>query len=344
MVYIREFRPPIAKEWNEYVFRHKNATFFHLTEWKDVVEETFGHRALYLYAENDGQISGILPLFLVDSRMFGRMLVSTAFAVYGGPVADRIETETLLIQRAEELGVELGVDYVELRRNSVTASSLPRTDLYVRFRQRLFDDPEENFKAMPREARRLVRKARKAGLSSEVSQTRLTEFYDIYQRNVKRLGTPVYPKKLFQNLMRRFGDRCNILSVLYQGKVIAAVMTFYFRDTVLPYYGGSLLKYNNNTYAPNNFMYWELMRYGIENEYKWFDFGRSKVGTGAYHFKKHFGMSPEPLDYQYILIRRQTLPNLNPMNPKYQLFIRIWKHLPLWMTRIIGPQVVRNIP
>lgn len=341
---IKDFSAARAEKWDEYVLRSKKASFFHLTGWKKVIEDTFGHRSVYLYAENNGDVCGILPMFYVNSWMFGRMLVSTAFAVYGGPIAERCEIETALVERAREIGIDRGVDYIELRILGTHVRELPHTDLYVTFRQALHDDPEENFSAMPREARRLVRKARKAGLKAEVGRERIDEFYEIYHKNVRRLGTPVFPKKLFRNLLNEFQDSCKILSVLYQGKVIAAVLTFFFKDTVLPYYGGSVAEYNNNVYAPNNFMYWELMKYGIEHGYKWFDFGRSKVGTGAYHFKRHFGMKPEPLNYQYILIRKKDIPNLNPTNPSYRALIGMWKRLPLRVTRILGPCIVKYIP
>lgn len=342
---IKYYKNTIAEEWDEYVLRSINSTFCHLIGWKNVIEKTFGHKSHYIYAESDEKICGILPLFLVTSVVFGKFFISTPFAVYGGICADSTEAENLLFEHAKKMAEELAVDYLEFRNIQDSNCDLPKSELYVTFLQELFnDDLEKNWNTMPRETRRLVRKAKSAGLKSTIECDHLDKFYDVYSRSVKNLGTPVFPKKLFKNFLDEFPDNSNMLHVWHEDKIIASVFNFYFQETILPYYGGALSEYNNNKFAPNNFMYWELMKYGIDNGYKIFDFGRSKIGTGAYNFKRHFGMEPTPLHYKYYLVKRNELPNLNPTNPKYKILIDTWKKLPIGIANLIGPHIVKYIP
>ncbi|MFQ5754412.1 MAG: FemAB family XrtA/PEP-CTERM system-associated protein [bacterium] len=336
----------IHQQWDDYVYNSPRGTFCHLMGWQNVIKKTFAHTPFYFYAEQGDKICGVLPLFFVRSHLFGKMLVSNAFAVYGGAITDNAKVERALVEEAIELGKRFGVDYVEFRNREkgIPVRSMHSSDLYVTFRQQLFDDPEENFKVMPREARRLVRRAKEAGLQAEFSRGHIDEFYHVYSSSVRNLGTPVFPRKLFENFLSEFQETADILYIWFRNKVVAAVLSFYFRDTVMPYYGGSLKEYNNNKIAPNNFMYWTLIEKGCKRGLKWFDFGRSKSNTGAYDFKRHFGIEPEPLHYQYALINQKNLPNLNPLNPKFGPLISLWKHLPLSLTQIIGPRIVKNIP
>ncbi len=344
-VMVREFTSDLAEEWDRYVLASQSGSFCHLIGWKNVIEKTFGYRSFYACAHGDGKICGILPLFLVKSFLFGSFLVSTPFAAYGGICADDIETEALLLAYAKEIASAHNVDYVELRNIEAKYPELPKSELYVTFLQELHrEDEEKNWKLLPRETRRLIRKAKQVGLSAVVDRSNLDQFYNIYSRSVRDLGTPVFPISLFQNFMDEFPEDCNILKVYHEDKIIAAVLVFYFRDRVMPYYAGALKEYNNNRHSPNNFMYWELIRYGIENDYGIFDFGRSKVGTGTYNFKRHFGMNPMTLNYQYFLYKSKELPNLNPLNPKFQLPIRLWKKLPLRCANAIGPAIVKYLP
>lgn len=341
---IKNYSDQVRHKWDEYVFAKQGSTFCHLIGWKNVIEKTFGHRSLYYYAESDGKVCGILPLFLIKSILFGKFIVSIPFAVYGGICADNEDVEKLLYEKAIEIARSQQVDYLELRNIERNGNNLPQSELYVTFFQELYENPDKNLNIMPRETRRLIRKANDAGLKAVFSRNDIDSFYVIYSRSVKELGTPVFPKILFQNFLAEFPDNSNILKVNYEDKVIASVLVFYFKDRVMPYYGGALREYNNNKIAPNNFMYWELMKYGIENGYKIFDFGRSKVDTGPYHFKRHFGMTPTPLNYKYYLVKKKELPNLNPTNSKFQLMIKLWQKLPLSVANLLGPRIVKYIP
>jgi FemAB-related protein (PEP-CTERM system-associated) len=328
--------------WDEYVLSNPNATFFHLSGWQRILETTFPYRSFSFAEIKDGRISGILPLFLVRNLPFGHSLVSVPLAVYGGICADDSDTEFALLNHARQMADRMGVRYLELR-NQVSLEGMPVKDLYVTFRKEIFSDPEKNLAAIPRKQRRMTRQGEKYGLSVSIGgEELLNGFYNVYAQSVRNLGTPVYPIGLFQCLLREFGSSCRILAVFHQKEMVAAVMTFFFRDQVLPYYGGALRA--AFSYGANDFMYWSLLSYGAEQGYKIFDFGRSKKGSGPYDFKRHWGFDPTPLPYQYHLVQQREMPNLSPNNPKFSLAIELWKKMPLSMTQWLGPKIIRYFP
>lgn len=338
---IKQLMQQDVQRWDAYVEQAEEASFFHRAGWRRVLEQAFGHRACFLFAERAGEIVGILPLGHIRSRIFGNTLISTPFCVYGGVVADDDAARQVLEQAAIELAQKLGVDCLELRNQSVRHEDWPaKRDLYVTFRKEIDADLDQNMKNIPRKQRAMVRKGIKAGLESCWDEG-IERFYDAYSRSVHALGTPVFSRRYFQVLKQVFGDDCRILSVTRNGQLIASVMNFYFKDQVLPYYGGGTEQ--ARAVKGNDFMYWEVMRRACEAGIKVFDYGRSKVGTGSYSFKKNWGFEPEPLNYEYVLVKADTVPDINPLNPKYRLFISAWKKMPLAMTRIVGPYIVRNL-
>jgi len=330
--------------WDEFVRAHPEGTFFHLTGWKKVIEKTFGHQSFYFYVVEGPEIRGILPLFLIKSPLFGRFLVSVAFATYGGLLAEDEIAAAGLLASAQRLTERLGLDYLELRNLYRQEKGWPTKDLYYTFRKEILPEEEANLKAVPRKQRRMIRVARdKYKLKSVIGRYELLDtMYEIYARSVHSLGSPVYPKSLFRNLLDEFPE-ANILIVYSpEGQPLAGVLSFYYKDEVLPYYGGSVRE--GKRLAANDFMYWELMRYACQRGYKIFDFGRSKKGTGPFSFKKHWGFEPKPLYYQYYLCKTKEMPNLSPVNPKFQMFIKLWQRMPFGLTKIIGPKIVKYIP
>jgi FemAB-related protein (PEP-CTERM system-associated) len=326
--------------WDEFVDRCPEASFFHKAGWKTVLDKAYGHPTLYLFAERDGEIEGILPLAQVKSLLFGNTLVSTPFCVYGGIAAVDKEAESALANAACEHAKKLGVDALELRNQRPSDRQWPTKDLYVTFRKEIDPDPEVNMKAIPRKQRAMVRKGIKAGLVGE-NGCDWQRLYGVYSESVRNLGTPVFPAKYFRILAEVFGSDCDVLMVTHEGQDVAGVMSFYFRDEVLPYYGGSAGQ--ARALKANDFMYWELMRQSAERGVRIFDYGRSKEGTGSYSFKKNWGFVPEPLHYEYFLVKSDQVPDINPMNPKYQLFIKAWKKLPLPIANLVGPLLARNL-
>ena len=229
---------------------------------------------------------------------------------------------------------------LEIRNKAQKYPDRPYKELYVYFRKELDADIDKNFLAIPRKQRAMVRKGIEAGLTS-VIDTNVDSIYKAYPESVRNLGTPVFSKKYFQILKDVFGHQCEVLSVLYNGQLIASVMSFYFKDEILPYYGGGTEL--SRILKGNDFMYWEVMRRAVENGIKVFDFGRSKIGTGSYSFKKNWGFSPQQLYYEFYLVKSTSIPDVNTLNPKYKFFIAAWKRLPLSISQVIGPFLAKNL-
>lgn len=328
------------ERWDTFVDRCPEATFFHYSGWHRVIRQAFGHEPYYLYAERSGTLEGIVPLVHLKSWLFGNALISLPFCVYGGIAAQSDEARVALDGAARSLAERLGVDYLEYRNRDRSVPDLMTKDLYVTFRKELYADPEENMRAIPRKQRAVVRKGIKAGLKSEWDDD-LDRFYTAYAQSVRNLGTPVFSKDYFRILKDVFRDRADILTVTHDGRAVSSVMSFYFRDEVLPYYGGGTQEARQ--LKANDFMYWELMRRSCERGIRIFDYGRSKIDSGSWSFKKNWGFVPEPLYYQYHLVKARALPDVSPRNPKYRLFISAWKRLPVTLTNILGPMIARSL-
>ena len=326
--------------WNDYVHVAEDATFFHLAEWQTIFDKVLGHRTYYMLAKQGSEIAGIFPLVHVKSRLFGSALISVPFSVYGSVLANDASVKAALIENAVKLGQQLKVDYVELRELQDSGLDWETKDLYVTFRKTLLPTEEENFKAIPRKQRAMVRKAIDSGLTS-AWDSNIDRFYAMYSESVRNLGTPVLAKKYYQALFDIFADKCSVLTILNDDEPVSSVLNFYFKDQVLPFYGGGTTA--ARACKANDFMYWELMRLSVEQGIKIFDFGRSKNGAGSYRFKKHWGFEPQPLYYRFHLINATQMPDLSPVNPKLQLAVKMWQKLPLPVSRTLGPIIARNL-
>ncbi len=300
-----------------------------------------------LLAERDGELCGVLPLFHIRSKLFGSMLISTPNAVYGGAIADDSESHRAMIESAKALAVKLRVDYLELRNTDSTGdefydADFHRQNLYVSFDHPITPDENAMMKSFPRDVRRMIRLGIASGLISQIGREELLDdFYQVYATSLRNLGTPVFPKKLFAEFLREFPASSDVLLIRQNGKIAAGVLSFYFRDTVMPYYGGAYREFNRA--GVNNFMYWELMRLSAARGFTRFDFGRSKIGAGAYQFKRGWRMTERALPYNFFLVRAAKMPNLNPTNPNFKLMIEIWKRMPLGLTKMIGPKIVKHL-
>ncbi len=330
-----------AARWNEFVFNCPEATFFHRAEWQGILREVFRHPTYFLYAERDGEILGVLPLAHVKSLLFGNALTALPFAVYGGVAASHPEAAQALEEEAQKLAVRLGVDHLEFRNRAPRHDDWPTQPLYVTFRKEILPEVEANMLAIPRKQRAMVRKGIKNGLISTVDGNS-DRFFKVFADNVHRHGTPAMPKRYFETLLKVFGKDCEILTITTaDGQLLSSVLSFYFRDEVLPYYAGDDERARN--LAANDFKYWELMRRSCERGLKVFDYGRSKIDTGPYAFKKNWGFEPQPLHYEYCLYKIDSIPQNNPNNTKYKLFIEAWRRMPLAMANWLGPHIVRNL-
>ncbi len=337
---VHQLQTENVQKWDEFVLSCPDATFFHRAGWQRVINHALGHKTYFLYVTLKGTIQGVLPLAEINSYLFGHSLSSLPFCVYGGIAATSEQARTALDQAAQTLASQLGVDYLEYRNIRARHQDWPTKDLYVTFRKEIHSETELNMQAIPRKQRAMVRKGIKAGLQSVIDQD-TERFFTAYSTSVHRLGTPVFSRKYFRVLKQVFPDDCELLTITKDGRTISSVMSFYFRDEVLPYYGGGTNEARN--LAGNDFMYWELMRRACEREYKIFDFGRSKRDTGSFDFKKNWGFEPQQLHYEYQLHQSDKIPDHNPLNPKYQIFIKTWQKLPLVVANLIGPHIVRSL-
>ena len=299
------------------------------------------HETHFIYFEVDGRIEGVLPLAHVKSLFFGNSLVSLPFAVYGGVAACSMAAADALEAEAQRLARHLSVDHLELRNIQARHADWPAQDLYVTFRKPILPSEEANMLAIPRKQRAMVRKGLKHGLRSEID-TGIERFFPLYADNVHRHGTPALSRRYFEALLHEFGMDAEVLTVVTpDGRALSSVLSFYFRDEVLPYYAGDHV--DARDLAANDFKYWDLMRRACARGIKVFDYGRSKQGTGPYAFKKNWGFEPTPLRYEYCLYKRSDVPQNNPANAKYRLLIESWRRMPLAFANWLGPHVVRSL-
>ncbi|MFN7917502.1 MAG: FemAB family XrtA/PEP-CTERM system-associated protein [Vicinamibacterales bacterium] len=331
-------------EWDAYVNAHPKAVCYHLYGWRGVIARAFGHDAFYLAARRAGAVAGVLPLVEMRSAIFGRFLVSLPFVNYGGVLADDAATERFLFDHAADLAASRKLDHVELRHFTPHFPEAPSRQHKVTMLLPLAPDVEAMWTVLDRKVRNQVRKAEKSGLTSAVGGAELIDaFYPVFATNMRDLGTPVYARRLFEEVFRAFPDRTRMFIVrAADGRCVAAGVGLRFRDTVEMPWASSLREFK--AASPNNLLYWEALKHAISTGANTFDFGRSTPNEGTYNFKAQWGAEPVPLCWEYRLLKGQALPDSSPKNAKFSLAISIWQRLPLWLANTVGPGIVRSIP
>ena len=329
-----------ASEWDAFVAAAAGGTFFHCIGWKDVLEGCFGFRPHYLVARRGGAMVGALPLFAVGGGLLGRSLLSLPFAVEGGICGGDSAARAALEAAAIEIQRSTAARSLELRDGLDSGPFQVREGTYFRFRRALAPTDEENMAAIPRKQRRMIRVAQGKGLTSSFDRRHLDAFHDLYARSVRNLGSPVFAPRYFRALLDRFPDHSSLLTIWNGGTPVAGVLSFYFRDVVMPYYSGSRREFRD--LAANDFMYWELMRDARARGCGVFDFGRSKKDTGAFAFKCHWGFEPEPLRYRVHVENGAAAADQPASDGSVQLLRRTWRHLPLPLTKLVGPFLIRR--
>ncbi len=338
--------------WDAYVAGHREGTLFHTLIWRDAVSEAFGHPSRYLMAMRGDRVAGVFPLARVDSRLAGTLLVSVPYGVYGGTLADDDEAHRALLDRAMTLADQAGAQWLDIRSIHARWPELPIQDRYVTFRKALPDDPDRVMAELPRKARAAARQARERfGLVSRYDDARLDQVWRLYSESMRRLASPNYPIRFFRALAERTrsgwheGVRIGHLVQIIEhgGRPIAGLISFIYRDTLLPYFAGCDERFEK--YHPHNFMYLSAMEKGVELGCREFDFGRTRIDNeGSYNFKRFQGFEPTPLQYQYFVPAGGRAPDLTPNNPKLQLSRRLWPKLPLAVTRPLGAWLSKSIP
>jgi FemAB-related protein (PEP-CTERM system-associated) len=330
-------------EWDAFVHRHGDATVDHLWGWRPVFDDVFGHRTQYLAARRGEAVVGVLPLVLFRSGLIGRAVVSLPFLNYGGVLADNADAVRALTDRAVAIAREWGASHLELRHRRRLVDSAPSREHKLALVRPLPATVEALWSGTDRKVRNQVRKAQKEGLSTAMGGAELVdEFYGVFARNMRDLGTPVYSKRLFTETLRVFADRTRIFVVRSGGRAVAAAIALAFRATVLVPWASSLRQFRHQ--CPNMLLYWSMLEQAARDGMTAFDFGRSSPGGGTHQFKLQWGAEPSPLVWEYPFLEGREVPDHSPANPKFQTAIAVWKHCPLWLANAVGPHIVRAIP
>lgn len=333
-------------EWDEYVQNNNYSNIYHQIRWKNIIENTFGHKGYYLMAKDNGTVRGLLPLFSINSFLFGRYLISLPFLDRAGVIADNPQIANLLCDKAIAMAQQTQVDFLEMRNQG----QINHVDLITA-------TPKVNFvlsselaadilwkKVLQKNVKNKVRKAWKKGVYIDIgsSEQYINDFYNVYCIHMRYLGTPVYPHKYFLNIFNEFSDKIIIILAKHKDKIIGGKIVLAFKNTLYFISQYSLRKYNE--FHPNNLLYWTAIEYASQNGYKFCDMGRSNIDSGPFYFKKQWGAEVHQLYWQYYLFKAKQIPKLSPTNPKFLLAINIWKRLPLGATKIFGPLIAKHIP
>lgn len=329
--------------WDAYVHESRAASQYHLWRWRRVIEETYGHSSHYLAATVDGQIQGVLPLVAIRSRLFGGFLVSLPFLNYGGILASTEEAQNALLDYAIELARRLGMRHVELRQGNPRDLNWQEASPKVAMIVPLPRTPDEILGKLSSRLRNKIRNASKSGLVTRWGGSDLVkDFYSVFAVNMRNLGTPVYPRAWFENVMRFVGPDCRILTLWKDGRPAAATLITTFRDFVELPWIASLPE--ERKLQSTVLLYWTALEWAVENGYSRVDLGRCTPGGGTYQFKRQWNCDEVKLHWYYWLAPGVALPQLRPENPRYRVAIWLWRHLPLGVANRLGPRIVRSIP
>lgn len=318
-------------------------TPFHRPAWLRAVERGTGQRAFGVIAERRGMLCGWLPLSEVRSPFFPAALVSSGFAVAGGPLADCPSTAAHLCKAATELAQRLSCASVELRAPNAPAEWTTISGKHANFSARLAADDEAQLLAIPRKQRAEVRKGleRPFALTVGHSADDRAAHYAVYAESVRNLGTPVFPQGLLDAVLDEFGGEADIMTLRFDGAPVSSVLTIYHRGVAMPYWGGGTRA--ARTSRANERLYYELMLHARRRGCHSFDFGRSKIGSGAFSYKKNWGFEPTPLSYAVWSAPGSFARNVDPTSDAYSARIALWKRLPLAVANRLGPPIARGL-
>lgn len=328
------------RAWETYVTAHPESTGYHSWGWQRVFKRAFGHDSIYLVAKHDGRIVGALPLVFIKSSIFGRSLTSMAFLNYGGIIADTEAVGRALLSAAADTARRLGCHHVELRHFERQFPDLPCREHKVTMCLPL---EGVTWDTLDRKVRNQIRKAQKSELTAiRGGRELLDEFYAVFARNMRDLGTPVYSRRLFEGVLAQFPERAALHVVRLGSQAVAGGLTFRTDGRVEVPWASSVRDYN--ALCPNHLLYWSVIESAIGSGATLMDFGRSTPNEGTFKFKEQWGARPVPLHWEYVLPGGGTLPAIAAGNPKFRLMVEGWKRLPLSVASRLGPSIVRGIP
>jgi FemAB-related protein (PEP-CTERM system-associated) len=342
---IRLFRKEDSERWNKYVMSSSDSVCYHLVGWKNVIEKSFGHKTYYLLSEDKGiGINGILPLVQMKSILFGNFMISLPYLNYGGVCADNYEVHKQLLKESVQIAKSEKVAHIELRHTHHIDNGLKEKTAKVSMRLDLPQLSEDLWNSFRSKLKSQIKRPTKEGMSSRIGgNEELDNFYRVFSINMRDLGTPVYSKHFFRNILKEFPEETWICTVYTkEGIHVASGFLVGFNGCLEIIWASSLRSYNR--FSPNMLLYWSVLKFACEKGYKVFDFGRSTPGEGTYRFKQQWGAKSVQLYWHYWMKNSDPLPELNPKNLKYQTAIKLWQRLPVSLTRLIGPMIVKDIP
>ena len=329
--------------WDAFIEQSSAEAFYHLTGWKHVIEQSFGHSTWYLYATQAGRIVGVLPLVFLKSPMFGTYFVSIPFFNYGGILAENDEVRKCLVEEAAAIARTRGATHIEFRHQENYALGLPVKTSKVVMMLDLPESADALWNGFKSKLRSQIRRPEKEGFTVKFGHIELLDqYYDVFAVKMRDLGTPVYAKRFFENILKEFPQHTYICVIYAQERPIAAGFLAGFKGMLQIPWASTLPEFDR--FSPNMLLYWHILKFACEQGYQRFDFGRSTPDEGTYRFKEQWGAKPAPCYWHYWLASGDTLPELNPHNPKFDMAIKVWRRLPLAMTKIIGPHIVKFLP
>ena len=331
------------EDWNAYVDAHPAASAYHAWQWRDVFARAFGHEPVWLAAERAGRIRGVLPVMAFRSWLFGRFMVSLPFVNYGGVLADDQEMAGALLAAARREATARRCTHLELRHVDRSFPELPVKQHKVAMTMGLAESADAAWNAIDRKARNQVRKAQKSNLDVVWGGAELIPaFYSVFAVNMRDLGTPVYSRRFFEQVLEVFPERTAVALVRHEGRAVAGAITVRYRERIEVPWASSLREFRAS--CPNNLLYWAVIERAIADRCRVLDFGRSTPGEGTFEFKRQWGAVPSPLFWEYALDGAREVPDVTPANPKFGAAIAVWKRLPIPVTTLVGPGIVRSIP
>jgi len=342
-IVVRPYANEDRSAWTHFVASAQSATVCHEIGWREVMRNSLGHLPRYLIATNDTRVTGVLPLFEVTTWWRARYLVSIPWLDYGGVCAEDQATAHTLLKEAGKLATEIGARFIEMRSVAAVSDSLPQTDNRVTFNLKLSPDPDQIWHSFGAKLRNQIRKSEKSGLTTEIGGSgKLDDFYRVFCHNMRDLGTPVWGIDLFEQVLKQFPDTAQIILVKHESRTIAGGLILKFKNSL---YVPSASAYRESLkFCPNHALYWRVISEGCCEGCDIFDFGRSAKGSNTFKFKQQWVPEPTQLHWQYLLNTVDTIPAINPSNPKYRMFISAWQHLPLALANFLGPKVIKNFP
>lgn len=332
-----------AEAWDTFVKAHPDSSFYQLFGWKNINQEHFGHESYYIKTIDDNNITGVLPVIYIKSKIFGRIFCSMPFVNFGGICSSSKISRQSLLDECIKLTKQNNARYLEIRSTSRIDSNMPISTDKVSMTINLQPESSVIWDAFSSKHRTNIRRAYKNGLSVKCGGREMVDiFYSILSRSWKALGTPIYSKSYFHRIFDEFDRELKIFVCYHHDQPIAVAFNGHFRDTVEGMWAGVLPEARKlqSSYV----LYWEMIKNACDSGYKEFHLGRSSVESGGEQFKKKWNAELKQLYWNYYLHDQKELPQLNVKNPKFDLAIKLWRKLPLMLTTTIGPLIAKNIP